>query len=90
MSKSRQLLADVMLVVVLCVAAVMVELESKIGDVDRLRQFVVPTVALGAVLVVGLLIIAAKDSKGTPSSPESNAPLEVSTMTLDQVRDAVK
>ncbi len=67
MNKSRQLLADVMLVVVLCVAAVMVELESKIGDVDRLRQFVVPTVALGAVLVVGLIIIASKHSNDTPT-----------------------
>jgi hypothetical protein len=67
MNKSRQLLADVMLVVVLCVAAVMVELESKIGDVDRLRQFVVPTIALGAVLIVGLIIIASKQSNDTPT-----------------------
>ena len=66
MNKSRQLLADIMLVVVLCVAAVMVELQTKKGDVDRLRQFVVPTTCLGAVLIVGLIIIAAKHSKDTP------------------------
>ena len=65
MSKSRQLLADVMLVVVLCVAAVMVELETKRRDVDRIRQFVVPTLLLGAVLVVGLIIVASKQSKDT-------------------------
>ena len=64
MNKSRQLLADVMLVVVLCVAAVMVELEAK-GGVDRLRQFVVPTILLGVVLIVGLIIIASKHSEDT-------------------------
>ena len=65
MNKSRQLLADVMLVVVLCVAAVMVELDTKRSGVDRLRQFVVPTILLGVVLVAGLIIIAAKQSKDT-------------------------
>jgi hypothetical protein len=67
MNKSRQLAADIMLVVVLCVAAVMVELETKSGDADRLRQFVVPTAGLGAVLIVGLIIIASKHWKDTPT-----------------------
>jgi uncharacterized ion transporter superfamily protein YfcC len=66
MNKSRQLLADIMLVVVLCVAAVMAELGTKRGDVDRWRQFVVPTAGLGAVMIVGLLIVATKRSKDAP------------------------
>jgi hypothetical protein len=66
MNKSRQLLADIMLVVVLCVAAVMAELQTKRGDVDW-RQFVVPTAGLGAVLIVGLIIIATQHSKDAPT-----------------------
>ena len=67
MNKSRQLLADILLVVVLCTAAVMAELQAKVGDVDRLRQFVVPTVGLGVVLIVGLIIIATQRSKDAPT-----------------------
>ena len=67
MNKLRQLLADIMLVVVLCVAAVMVELETKRGDVDHWRQFVVPTAGLGVVLIVGLIIIATQRSKAAPT-----------------------
>ena len=78
MNKSRQLLADVMLVVVLCVAAVMVELETKRGDVDRLRQFVVPTILLGVVLIVGLIIIASKHSKDTPTMADASVPTPLS------------
>ena len=66
MNKSRQLLADIMLVVVLCVAAVMAELQTKKGDVDRWRQFVVPTAGLGVVLIVGLIIMAIQRSKDAP------------------------
>ena len=66
MNKSRQLLADILLVVVLCVAAVMAELGTERGDVDHWRQYVVPTVALGAVLIVGLIIIATQRSKDAP------------------------
>ena len=65
MNKSRQLLADIMLVVVLCVAAVMAELQG--GDGDRWRQFAVPTAGLGAVLIVGLIIMALQRSKDAPT-----------------------
>ena len=67
MNKARQLLADIMLVVVLCVAAVMAELGTTRGDVGNWRQFVVPTAGLGAVLIVGLLIVATKHSKDDPT-----------------------
>ena len=67
MNKSRQLLADILLVVVLCAAAVMAELQTKRGDVDRWRQLVAPTAGLGAVLIVGLIIIATKHSKDDPT-----------------------
>ena len=67
MNKSRQLLVDIMLVVVLCVAAVMAELGTNRGDVDHWRRFVVPTAGLGAVLIVGLLIVATKHSKDAPT-----------------------
>lgn len=67
MNKSRQLLADIMLVVVLCVAAVMAELQTESGDVDQWRQLVVPTIGLGAVLIVGLIIIATQRSKDAPT-----------------------
>jgi NADH:ubiquinone oxidoreductase subunit 6 (subunit J) len=66
MNKSRQLLADIMLVVVLCVAAIMAELQTEKGDTDRWRQFVVPTAALGVVLIVGLIIMAIQHSKAAP------------------------
>ena len=66
MNKSRQLVADILLVVVLCAAAMLAELETKRGDVDRWRQFVAPTAGLGAVLIVGLIIIATKHSKDDP------------------------
>jgi hypothetical protein len=67
MNKARQLLADIMLVVVLCVAAVMAELGTKRGDGGNWREFVVPTAGLGAVLIVGLLIMAIKPSKDAPT-----------------------
>ena len=67
MNKSRQLLADIMLVVVLCVAAVMAELQSEGSDGDRWRRFVVPTAGLGAVLIVGLIIMAIQRSKDAPT-----------------------
>ncbi|MEO8696458.1 MAG: hypothetical protein ABI658_23290 [Acidimicrobiales bacterium] len=74
MNKWRQLLADVMLVVVLCVAAVMAELQAKSGGVDRWRKFVVPTAGLGAVLIVGLIIIATQRPKDAPTAPEPVRP----------------
>ena len=67
MNRSRQLLADIMLVVVLCVAAVMAELQSKGDNGNRWRQFVVPTLGLGAVLIVGLIIMAIQRSKDAPT-----------------------
>jgi uncharacterized ion transporter superfamily protein YfcC len=67
MNKSRQLLADIMLVVVLCVAAVMAELQTKRVGVDHWRQFVVPTAGLGALLIVGLIIMATQRSKEDPT-----------------------
>ena len=77
MNKSRQLLADIMLVIVLCVAAVMAELQTEKGDADRWRQFVVPTAGLGVVLIVGLLIMAIQRSKDAPSGAVRSAEPEV-------------
>jgi hypothetical protein len=67
MNRSRQLLADIMLVVVLCVAAVMAELGTKRGDVDHWRHLVVPTAGLGVVLIVGLIILAIKHARDAPT-----------------------